>query len=157
METKEKRHQNKTWFPTLQEERHWWVINAEGKTLGRLSSQVAKILRGKHKPSFTPFKDTGDFVVIINCEKIHLSGKKKEKKKYYSHSRFVGSLKESTAKQLLEKKPEKIIESSIKGMLPRNKLSRKQLKKLKIYPGANHPHHAQKPSLLELKTKIRKG
>lgn len=142
-------HNSKTWFPRFQEEeRKWWLIDAEGHNLGRLATQVARILRGKHKVCFTPHVDTGDFVVVLNSEKIHLSGKKKEEKKYHRHSRFFGSLKEISAKDLLIKQPEELIRKAVKGMLPRNKLARKQFKKLKVYTGSEHPHQVQKPILL---------
>ena len=146
----------KTWCPRPSDvKKKWWLVDATGKTLGRLATEIAKILRGKHRGFFTPYVDTGDFVIVLNCKKIHLSGNKMKQKTYYRHSRFFGSLKEITAHDLLKKKPEELIRFAVKGMLPRNKLAEKQIKKLKIYPEASHPHEAQKPSLLSLPLKKR--
>jgi len=131
-------------------ERKWYVVDAEGKSLGRLASQIAKILQGKHKPTYTPHVDTGDYVIVINAEKIVLTGKKLTQKKYYRHSGYPGGLKEQTAKEILEKYPERLIEKAVKGMLPKTKLGRHMFKKLKVYSGSNHPHEAQKPEKLEL-------
>ena len=131
-------------------ERNWYVVDAEDKTLGRISSKIAQYLRGKHKPTFTPHVDMGDFVIVINAEKIKLSGNKWDQKKYYRHSNYIGGIKEMTYKELLDKDPEFIIEKAVKGMLPGNKLRRKMIKKLKVYSGDSHPHQAQKPEKLEL-------
>lgn len=132
-------------------ERKWYVIDAEGKTLGRLASEAASILRGKHKPEFTPHVDTGDFVVIINAEKIVLTGKKLKDKKYYRHSGYPGGLKITTAGDMLKKKPERMLELAIKGMLPKGTLGRKQGMKLKVYRTSEHPHQAQMPEVWEIK------
>ncbi|ADQ15306.1 50S ribosomal protein L13 [Halanaerobium hydrogeniformans] len=131
-------------------ERNWYVVDAEDKTLGRISSKIAQYLRGKHKPTFTPHVDMGDFVIVVNAEKIKLSGNKWDQKKYYRHSNYIGGIKEMTYKELLAKDPEFIIEKAVKGMLPGNKLGRKMIKKLKVYSGDKHPHKAQKPVKLEL-------
>lgn len=132
-------------------ERKWLVVDAEGKTLGRLASEVAALLRGKHKPIYTPHVDTGDHVIVINAEKIQLTGKKLEKKIYYHHSQHPGGLKKRTAGELLEKNPTRMIELAVKGMLPKNSLGRKMFKKLHVYAGPNHPHAAQKPESYELR------
>jgi len=131
-------------------ERKWYVVDAKGKTLGRLSSEIAKILRGKHKPIYTPHVDTGDFVIVINAEKIELTGRKMDKKVYRHHTGYPGGLKEVTFKQMIEKKPTMVIYQAVKGMLPHNSLGRKMLKKLRVYAGPVHPHEAQKPEALEL-------
>ncbi len=131
-------------------ERKWYLVDAEGKTLGRLCSEIAKILRGKHKPQFTPHVDTGDFVIVVNAEKVKLTGKKLDKKVYYRHSGYPGGIKSINAKRLLEKFPERVIEYAVWGMLPKNSLGRRQFKKLKVYRGPNHPHEAQKPEKLDL-------
>ncbi|AEX86058.1 50S ribosomal protein L13 [Marinitoga sp. 1135] len=131
-------------------ERKWYVVDAEGKSLGRLAAQIARILQGKHKPTYTPHVDTGDYVIVINAEKVVLTGKKLTQKKYYRHSGYPGGLKEQTAKEILEKYPERLIEKAVKGMLPKTKLGRHMYKKLKVYAGSNHPHEAQKPEKLEL-------
>jgi large subunit ribosomal protein L13 len=130
--------------------RDWYLVDAQNLVLGRLASQVANVLRGKNKAIFTPSVDTGDFVIVVNAEKISLTGRKLADKIYYNHSGFPGGLKEITAEKLLEKKPEDVIRRAVKGMLPKNKLSRHMLKKLKIYAGASHPHDAQQPKNLEL-------
>ncbi|MED3661742.1 50S ribosomal protein L13 [Ureibacillus terrenus] len=132
-------------------ERKWLVVDAEGKTLGRLASEVAALLRGKHKPIYTPHVDTGDFVIVINAEKIHLTGKKLKDKIYYHHSLYPGGLKKRTAGEMLEKNPTRMIELAVKGMLPKNSLGRKMFKKLFVYAGPNHPHAAQKPESYELR------
>lgn len=132
-------------------EHKWYVIDASGQTLGRLSTEVASILRGKHKPIYTPYVDTGDFVIIINADKIQLTGNKLDQKMYRYHSGYPGGLKEMDYKTLLAKKPEKAIETAIKGMLPHNRLGRQMLKKLKVYRGSEHPHQAQKPEVRELR------
>jgi large subunit ribosomal protein L13 len=131
-------------------DRSWYVVDAESKVLGRLATRVADVLRGKHKPIFTPYVDTGDFVVVINAEKVHLTGTKMENKKYYRHSGYPGGLKVTTPAELLRKKPEAIIMNAVKGMLPKTKLGRQQLKKLKVYVGKDHPHQAQQPSELKV-------
>lgn len=130
--------------------RDWYVVDAQDMVLGRLATQVANVLRGKNKAIFTPSVDTGDFVIVVNAEKIALTGRKLADKTYYNHSGFPGGLKEITADKLLEKKPEELIKRAVKGMLPKNKLSRHMLKKLKIYAGASHPHDAQQPKVLAL-------
>lgn len=130
--------------------RDWYIVDAQDVVLGRLSTQIANVLRGKNKPTFTPSVDTGDFVIVINAEKIALTGRKLADKIYYNHSGFVGGLKEISAGKLLEKKPEDLIKKAVKGMLPHNKLSRHMLSKLKIYAGGDHPHAAQQPKALTL-------
>ena len=132
-------------------ERKWDVVDAEGCTLGRLASEVASVLRGKNKPVFTPHVDTGDYVIVINAEKIKVTGKKLDQKIYYSHSDYVGGMKETTLREMMNKKPEKVIELAVKGMLPKNALGRKMFGKLHVYAGAEHPHAAQKPETLEFK------
>lgn len=132
-------------------ERKWYVVDAEGKVLGRLASEVATILRGKHKPIYTPHVDTGDHVIIINAEKVVLSGKKLEQKMYYRHSGYPGGLKQMDYKTFLATKPELLVEKAVKGMLPHNRLGACMLTKLKVYRGSEHPHEAQKPEVLELK------
>ncbi|MBN2034166.1 MAG: 50S ribosomal protein L13 [Deltaproteobacteria bacterium] len=131
-------------------DKKWYLVDAENKILGRLASQIATRLRGKHKPIFTPHADTGDFIIVINADKISMTGAKHDQKVYYHHSGYVGGLKEITAEKLLTRKPERIIRSAVKGMLPKNSLGRRQLKKLKIYTGSEHPHEAQKPEKLEI-------
>ncbi|MFO8165928.1 MAG: 50S ribosomal protein L13 [Thermodesulfobacteriota bacterium] len=131
-------------------ERKWYLIDAKEKVLGRMATEIATILRGKNKPIFTPHLDAGDYVVVINADKVILTGDKIEKKTYYHHSGYVGGLKKTTAKEMLEKKPENLIEFAVKGMLPKNSLGRRQLKKLKIYAGQDYPHQAQQPEKLEL-------
>jgi large subunit ribosomal protein L13 len=128
----------------------WWVVDAEGKVLGRLASSVAAVLRGKNNPLYTPHADTGDSVVIVNADKIVLTGNKLKQKKYYRHSGYVGGLKTITAEKLLQKKPEDVIRFAVKGMLPKNSLGRKIYKKLKVYAGDRHPHEAQQPEQLAL-------
>ena len=129
-------------------ERKWYVVDATGYTLGRLASEVAKILRGKNKPIFTPFIDTGDYVIITNADKIKVTGKKLEQKVYYRHSDYVGGMKETTLKEMLNKKPERVIELAVKGMLPKGPLGREMYKKLFVYAGQDHKHAAQKPEVL---------
>lgn len=132
-------------------ERKWYVVDAAGQTLGRLASEVASILRGKHKPTYTPHVDTGDHVIILNATQIKLTGKKLSDKIYYRHSHYPGGLKETTAGEMLEKHPERLIELAVKGMLPKNSLGRKMGKKLHVYAGSEHPHQAQQPETLELR------
>ncbi len=127
--------------------REWLVVDASGKVLGRLATQVARLLRGKHKPEFTPYLDTGDFVVIVNAEQVRLTGRKLEEKKYYRHSGRVGHLKVETAQERMNKYPERIVQAAVRGMLPKNRLGRKLLKKLKVYVGPDHPHQAQQPKV----------
>lgn len=131
-------------------ERKWYLIDATGKILGRLASEVALRLRGKHNPIYTPHIDTGDFVIIINAEKVLLTGKKLKQKVYYRHSGYPGGLKSTTAEKLQQKKPEDLISLVVKGMLPKNSLGRDMIKKLKIYAGEKHPHHAQNPEILTI-------
>ena len=130
--------------------RKWYVVDAAGKTLGRLSSEVASILRGKNKPIYTPHVDTGDYVIIINAEKIELTGKKLDQKMYRRHSGYIGGMKETYYRKMIADKPEFVIEKAVKGMLPHNILGRQMFKKLKVYKGSEHPHAAQKPEVLEL-------
>ncbi len=132
-------------------ERKWHVVDAEGQVLGRLATQIASRLRGKHKPIFTPNVDTGDFVVVINAEKVKFTGNKLEQKVYYRHSNYPGGLKAETARERLEKKPEEIMRAAVWGMLPKNRLGRTLIKKLKVYRGPKHPHEAQKPEPLTTK------
>ncbi len=127
----------------------WWFVDAKGEVLGRLATRIASRLRGKHNPLFTPHVDTGDWVVVVNSDKIVLTGKKMEKKNYYRHSGYIGSLKTTTAKELMEKSPEDLIRFAVKGMLPKNRLGRKLFKKLKVYAGDKHPHDAQMPEIME--------
>ena len=132
-------------------ERKWYVIDAEGQTLGRLSSEIAKILRGKNKPTYTPFIDTGDNVIVVNAEKVKVTGKKLEQKIYYKHSDYPGGMRETTLKEMLDKKPTDVITLAVKGMLPKGPLGRSMIEKLHVYAGAEHPHAAQKPEALEIK------
>lgn len=131
--------------------RKWYLVDADGQILGRLASKVAKILMGKHKPIYTPNVDTGDFVIVINAEKIRVTGKKLTDKIYYKHTGYLGHLKEEKLISLLNRRPEAVIRFAVEGMLPKNSLGRKMLKKLKVYRGENHPHQAQKPEKLDLK------
>ena len=130
-------------------ERKWYVVDAEGKTLGRLATEVATVLRGKHKPTFTPHMDCGDYVIVINAEKVDVTGKKRKEKIYKRHTGYPGGLREVTFEKLQEKKPEEIIRHAIKGMMPNGKLGRQMYKKLKVYAGPEHNHQAQKPEVLE--------
>ena len=131
-------------------EEKWFVVDAEGAVLGRLASSVAARLRGKHSPLFTPHADTGDWVIVVNADKVVLTGRKWDQKKYYRHSGYIGGLKTITAQKLLEKRPEDLIRFAVKGMLPKNRLGRKMLTKLKVYAGGEHPHKAQEPEVLAL-------
>ncbi len=131
-------------------ERNWLLVDAEGKTLGRLATLLADLLRGKRKPQYTPHVDTGDFVVVVNAEKVHVSGNKRADKRYYRHSGYPGGLRSRTFEEMLERRPEEIIRIAVKGMMPRNRLARKQITKLKVYAGPEHPHAAQKPQTLEV-------
>ena len=136
--------------PVKEIERKWFVVDAEDKVLGRLASEIAMRLRGKHKPNFSPHMDVGDFIIVVNAEKVKLTGNKLDDKIYYRHSGYMGGLKERTAKEMLEKKPTELLKSAVKGMLTKNSLGRRQLKKLKIYTGNEHPHAAQQPEALEI-------
>ena len=131
-------------------ERKWYVVDAEGKTLGRLASEVANVLRGKKKPIYTPHIDTGDYVIVVNAEKVKTTGKKLEQKKYYHHSEYVGGMKEATLKEMMQKKPEFVITHAVKGMLPKGPLGRQMLTKLHVYAGPEHKHEAQKPEAMEI-------
>ena len=132
-------------------ERKWYVVDADGCTLGRLASGVASVLRGKNKPQFTPHVDTGDYVIIVNADKIKVTGKKLEQKIYYNHSDYVGGMRETTLKEMLAKKPERVIELAVKGMLPKGPLGRSMMTKLHVYAGSEHDNAAQKPEVLEIK------
>jgi large subunit ribosomal protein L13 len=133
-------------------ERVWYVVDAENKTLGRLASQIAEVLRGKRKPTYTPHIDVGDFVIVVNAEKVAVTGDKREKKLYWRHSGYPGGIRSQSLGDLLSKRPEEVIRRAVKGMLPRNRLARQQLRKLKVYAGPDHPHQAQKPETLEIET-----
>lgn len=133
-------------------EREWFVVDADGKTLGRLATQIANVLRGKRKPTYTPHVDTGDFVIVVNAEKIRVTGNKREAKRYWRHSGYPGGIRSQTLGDLLQRRPEEVIRRAVKGMLPRNRLARQQLTKLKVYAGPDHPHQAQKPKKLEIET-----
>lgn len=141
----------KTYLTPVNEiEKKWYVVNAEDKILGRLATEIALRLRGKHKPSFSTFIDNGDFIVVTNADKIRLTGKKWTDKKYYRHTGYIGGIKEASAQELMEKHPTAMLMTAVKGMLPKNKLGREQLKKLKIYAGSEHPHNAQQPAELDI-------
>ena len=129
-------------------ERKWYVVDAAGKPLGRVASQVAAVLRGKNKPTFTPHVDTGDYVIVVNADKIKVTGKKLDQKVYYRHSEYVGGMKETTLREMLAKKPEKVVELAVKGMLPKGPLGRQMFTKLHVYAGPDHKHEAQKPEVL---------
>ncbi len=140
----------KTYFARKDDvERRWVLIDAKDKIVGRLAAEIASILRGKNKPEYTPHADVGDFVVVINADKVRLTGNKWDKKKYYHHSGYMGGLKATVAKDMLNKKPEEVLKHAVKGMLPKNSLGKAMFKKLKVYVGDNHPHDAQKPIELE--------
>jgi large subunit ribosomal protein L13 len=144
----------KTYVATPQDrERNWVLVDANGQNLGRLSTQIADLLRGKRKPTYTPHCDVGDFVVVINAEKISVTGNKRSEKLYHRHSGYPGGLKSRTLNDMLERRPEEVIRLAVKGMLPKNRLARKQLTKLKVYAGPEHPHAAQKPETLEITTR----
>jgi large subunit ribosomal protein L13 len=138
-------------------ERNWLLVDAEGQTLGRLATQIADALRGKRKPAYTPHVDTGDFVIVVNAEKITVTGQKRQEKLYYRHSGYPGGLKSRTLNDMLERRPEEVIRLAVKGMLPKNRLARKQLTKLKVYAGPEHPHIAQQPQPFALETKRDQG
>ena len=131
-------------------ERKWYVVDAEGKTLGRLASEVENVLRGKNKPTYSPHIDTGDYVIVVNAEKIQVTGKKLDQKIYYHHSEYVGGMKEATLREMMQKKPEFVITHAVKGMLPKGPLGRQMLKKLHVYAGPEHNHAAQKPETLDI-------
>ena len=130
-------------------ERHWYLVDAEAKTLGRLATQIAEVLRGKGKPAYTPHVDTGDFVIVVNAEKIHVTGQKLDQKLYYHHSGYPGGLRTRTLREQLDRRPEEVLRKAVKGMLPKNRLASAQLRKLKIYAGPEHPHAAQNPEPLQ--------
>jgi large subunit ribosomal protein L13 len=131
-------------------QRDWYVVDADGRTLGRLATQIANVLRGKRKPEYTPHCDTGDFVVVVNAEKVAVTGNKREDKLYWRHSGYPGGIRSRSLGEMLERRPEEVLRRAVKGMLPRNRLARQQLRKLKIYAGPEHPHRAQQPKPLEL-------
>jgi large subunit ribosomal protein L13 len=133
-------------------QRDWYVVDAEGKTLGRLATQIADMLRGKRKPEYTPHCDTGDFVVVINAEKVRVTGRKMEQKLYWRHSGYPGGIRSRTLAEMLDRQPEEVLRKAVKGMIPRNKLGRAQLRKLKVYAGTEHPHSAQQPKPIEIQT-----
>lgn len=141
----------KTYFATQENSEHkWYVVDASGKVLGRLATQIAKYLRGKHKPEFTPHADAGDYIVVINASDVKVTGNKAQDKKYYRHSGYPGGIKETNFEKLIEKNPREVIERAVKGMMPKNPLGRAMLRKLKVYSGAEHPHEAQQPTPINL-------
>ncbi len=141
----------KTYTPKAKDiERGWYLVNAEGKTLGRLASEIAKVLRGKHKPIYTPHLDCGDYVIVINADKVGVTGRKLDQKMYYRHSGYPGGLKSISLRNQLQKHPERVLEAAVRGMLPKNRLGRKMMRKLKVYAGDSHRHQAQQPRVLEL-------
>lgn len=141
----------KTYSPKAAEiDRRWWLVDAEGKVLGRLATEVARVLRGKHKPTYAPHMDMGDFIVVINADKIQLTGNKAERKTYFRHSGFMGGERHIPFQEMLDKNPERVIELAVKGMLPKNNLGRLMRKKLRVYAGAEHPHEGQQPQPLEV-------
>ncbi|MBS1863812.1 MAG: 50S ribosomal protein L13 [Actinobacteria bacterium] len=143
----------KTFVATAENrQRDWYVVDAEGQTLGRLATQIADVLRGKRKPTYTPHVDTGDFVVVVNAEKIRVTGDKLAQKTYWRHSGYPGGIKSRTLAEMLERRPDEVIRKAVKGMLPRNRLARRQLTKLKVYAGPEHPHAAQQPKPMEIHT-----
>jgi large subunit ribosomal protein L13 len=133
------------WTRPADVERRWYVVDAEGQTLGRLATRIATVLKGKHKTTYNPAIDTGDYVIVVNAEKIHVTGRRREQKRYYHHSGYLGGLKEITLQDQLEKAPTRVLHAAVKGMLPKNALGRKMIKKLKLYVGPDHPHEAQQP------------
>jgi len=140
----------KTFMPnSANVERKWYVVDAEGKTLGRISTEIAKVLRGKNKPEYTPHADMGDYVIVVNAEKVVTTGKKLDQKVYYHHSDYVGGMKETTLREMLQRHPERVIENAVRGMLPKGPLGRQMYKKLFVYAGPEHKHEAQKPVALE--------
>jgi large subunit ribosomal protein L13 len=150
----QRHHAMKTYVATpATRERNWLVVDANGQTLGRLATQIADALRGKRKPEYTPHCDTGDFVIVVNAEKISVTGNKRQEKRYYRHSGYPGGLRSRTLEEMLARRPEEVIRKAVKGMLPRNRLGRAQLVKLKVYAGPDHPHAAQKPEPMEIETR----
>jgi len=144
----------KTYQATSQDrDRGWFLVDAEGKTLGRLATQIADVLRGKRKPTYTPHVDVGDFVIVVNAEKVVVTGNKREAKRYWRHSGYPGGIRYRTLGEMLERRPEEVLRKAVKGMLPRNRLARRQITKLKVYAGPDHPHQAQKPEQLEIKSR----
>lgn len=142
---------NTTYSPKSAEiDRQWYVVDATGQRLGRLATRVASIIRGKHKAIYTPHMDTGDFVIVVNADKVELTGRKEDQKVYYRHSGWPGNLKQETARQLRSRRPVKLVENAVKGMLPHNRLGRRLYTKLKVYGGPDHPHQSQKPAVLEV-------
>ena len=131
-------------------EREWFLVNAEDRTLGRLASEIAQVLRGKHKPTYTPHLDCGDYVIVVNAEKVRVTGRKLDQKMYYRHTGYPGGIKSISLRNQLQKHPERVLQAAVRGMLPKNRLGRKMLKKLKVYAGDSHPHQAQQPKSLEL-------
>jgi len=131
-------------------ERQWWVVDARGKTLGRLASQIAPLLKGKNKPYYAPYIDTGDFVIVVNCEKIHTTGNRMDQKRYYRHSGYPGGLRSLTLREMLNRHPDRVVKMAVRGMLPKGPLGRDMLRKLRVYSGEEHPHEAQKPEVLEV-------
>lgn len=141
----------RTFTPTPQDiERKWWVVDAEGKTLGRLATQIATVLRGKNKAEFTPYADTGDFVIVVNAGKVRVTGRKLDQKVYYRHTLYPGGLRSVTLREQLQRHPERVIQAAVKGMLPKNTMGRHLMRKLKVYSGSTHPHQAQKPGVLSV-------
>ncbi len=141
----------KSWTPKAEEiQREWWVVDAEGKTLGRVAAQVAHVLKGKHKTSYAPHMDVGDFVIVTNCDKIRVTGRRLQQKIYYRHTGYPGGLRSESLEKMLDRKPERVIEIAVKGMLPKNRLGRQMYRKLRVYAGAEHPHAAQQPKKLEV-------
>jgi len=144
----------KTYTPKAADiQREWFVIDAKDQTLGRLATQIAVLLRGKHKPIFAPHMDVGDYVIVVNCDKIRVTGRKLDQKIYYRHSGYPGGLKSETLREMLRQHPERVIQTAVRGMLPKNRLGRKMIKKLKIYAGDTHPHQAQKPKVFKLQAR----
>jgi len=141
----------KTYTPKPEDiQREWLVVDAKDQTLGRLASQIAHLLRGKHKPMFSPHMDVGDYVIVINCEKVRVTGRKLDQERYYWHSGYPGGIRSRSLREQLDKYPERVIEAAVRGMLPKNKLGRQMIKKMKVYKGDSHPHAAQKPKVYEL-------
>jgi large subunit ribosomal protein L13 len=141
----------KTYTPKPEDiQREWLVVDAKDQTLGRLASQIAHLLRGKHKPMFSPHMDVGDYVIVINCDKVRVTGRKLDQERYYWHSGYPGGIRSRTLREQLDKYPERVIEAAVRGMLPKNKLGRQMIKKMKVYKGDSHPHAAQKPKVYEL-------
>lgn len=140
----------KTWTPKAEDvEREWWIVDAKGKTLGRVASQVATILMGKHKPTFAPHMDMGDFVIVINCKAVHVAPRRRDQKMYYRHSGYPGGIKSMSLRDMLDRKPEQVMELAVRRMLPKSRLGRQMYKKMKVYAGDQHPHEAQQPKPLE--------